>query len=680
MKLNTELNLDDVVQSPNIVEMLDEADLNTISYNVYTGFQADLLSRSAWEKRTEDAMKLALQVSEAKSFPWPGASNVKFPLITIAALQFHARSYPVLINGETPVQCRVIGDDTTGAKEARAHRVSQFMSYQILEEDTNWESEMDRVLISQPIVGCAFKKSYFDPILKHNVSENILAKDFVVNYWTKHLDTSPRITQILYLSKNDIYERVARGLWSEMKEGRPAAVPQSNMTLAQNKAQGMSAPDSIDDSTPYEILEQHTFIDFDGDGYAEPYIIWMRRDTKQVLRIVARYFDTSIERDEKGNVLSIQAESYFTKFPFIPSPDGGFYDLGFGSLLGPLNQSIDTLLNQLIDTGTMANTAGGFLSRGIKLRGGNYNFAPLEWKHVDTTGDDLRKGIMPLPVREPSQVLFTLLSMLINYGERIGGSVDILSGQNPGQNTAAETTRTMAEQGMKIFSGIFKRTYRSLKDEFRKLYRLNQLYLQGIEDYNSDTGQNFIDADDFSGPVSDVRPSADPNIVSDTQRIQQAQAVLQLATTTPGMNMYEAQKTYLKAMKVSNIEMLLPDPKGPNAIKQGPSEKVQIEQMRSQIKQMDMELQTKLAAIKLAQSAELQQAKIHKLEADAILSIEQAGGVQSGHEIAMLDAQIGAAKAKQEGIQDSMKTVMALEKHLSEINKPQPKEGDAAKE
>ena len=681
MKLQNEFNLDKIVSSPNIAEMLDEADLNTISYNVYKGFQADLESRSAWEKRTEDAMKLALQVAEAKSFPWPGASNVKFPLITIAALQFHARSYPVLINGETPVQCRVIGDDPTGAKDARAHRVAQFMSYQILEQDTTWESEMDRVLISQPIVGCAFKKSYFDPILKYNVSEHILAKDFVVNYWTKHLDTSPRITQIQYLSKNDIYERVARGLWCEMKEGRPAAVPQSNMTLAQNKAQGMSAPDSIDDSTPYEILEQHTFIDFDGDGYAEPYIIWMRRDTKQVLRIVARYFDTSIERDEKGNVLSIKAETYFTKFPFIPSPDGGFYDLGFGSLLGPLNQSIDTLLNQLIDTGTMANTAGGFLSRGIKLRGGNYNFAPLEWKHVDTTGDDLRKGIMPLPVREPSQVLFTLLSMLINYGERIGGSVDILSGQNPGQNTAAETTRTMAEQGMKIFSGIFKRTYRSLKDEFRKLYRLNQLYLQGIEDYNSDTGQNFIDADDFAGPVSDVRPSADPNIVSDTQRIQQASALLQLASTTPGMNMYEVQKNYLKAMKVSNIDQLLPDPKGPNAIKPGPSEKIQIEQMRSQIKQMDMELQTKLAAIKLAQAAELQQAKIHKLEADAILSIEQAGGVQAGHDIAMLDAQIGAAKAKQEGIQDSMKTVMALEKHLSDINKPQeaPKEG-AAKE
>jgi chaperonin GroES len=660
---------------PNIADGLDQASLNKIGYGVHKDFETDLNSRSAWEKRTEESMKLALQVAEAKSFPWPGASNVKFPLITIAALQYHARSYPVLIDGQTPVNCRVIGTDPEGKKTARANRVSQHMSYQILEEDNNWESEMDRVLISQPIVGCAFKKSYRDPILGHNVSENILAKDFVVNYWTKHLDTAPRITHVQYFSKNDIYERVARGLFSELTESRPAAVPQSNLTLAQNKAQGFTAPESIDDSTPYEILEQHRYIDFDGDGYAEPYIVWVRRDTKQVLRIVARYFTNSIKRDNKGNVLSITPENYFTKFPFIPSPDGGFYDLGFGVLLGPLNQSIDTLLNQLIDAGTMANTAGGFLSRGIKLRGGNYNFAPLEWKHVDSTGDDLRKGIMPLPVREPSQVLFTLLSLLINYGERIGGSVDILMGQNPGQNTAAETTRTMAEQGMKIFSGIFKRTYRSLKDEFKKLYRLNQLYMVGIEEYNSDSGENFIDADDYNGPVSDVRPSADPSIVSDSQRLQQATALLRLATSTPGMNMYEVQKNYLKAMKVANIEAVLPDPKGPNAIKPGPSEKVQIEQMKMQGKQADMQLQAKLAVMKLAQQVELQQAKVHKLEAEAILSIEQAGGIKTGHDIAMLDAQIGMAKAKHDGIRSSLDTVMQLEKHLQEMSNPEPMEG-----
>lgn len=678
MELKTELKLDDIVTLPNIAEELDEQDLHTISYDIFKGFETDIQSRSQWEKRTEESMKLALQVSEAKSFPWPGASNVKFPLITIAALQYHARSYPVLVNGQTPVHCRVIGMDMDGKKAERAQRIEDHMSYQLLEEDENWESEMDRVLITQPIVGCAFKKSFFDPILQHNVSEYILAKDLVVNYWTKHLDTAPRVSHVQYFSKNDVYERVARGLFLGMKEQNPSAVPQSNLSLAQSKAQGMTAPDSIDDSTPYEIIEMHTWIDFDGDGYSEPYIVWMRRDNKQILRIVARYFKNSIERDKDGKVLSIKPETYFTKFPFIPSPDGGFYDLGFGSLLGPLNQSIDTILNQLVDAGTMSNTAGGFLSRGVKIRGGNANFAPLEWKHVDTTGDDLRKGVVPLPVREPSAVLFQLLSLLINYGERIGGSVDILTGQNPGQNTPAQTTQTMAEQGMKIFSGIFKRTYRSLKDEFRKLYRLNQLYLQGVQEYSGDNSSSFIDAEDYAGSSSDVRPSADPNIVSDVQRIQQAQALLQLAGTTPGMNMYEVQKMYLKAMKVNNIETVLPDPKGPNAIKPGPSEKIQIEQMKQQAKQAHMQLQMKMGLMKIMKDAELNQAKIHKLEADAILAIEEAGGVSKGHDIAMLNTQISVARAKQEGIMSSMKTVMDLEKHMQEMS--QPEEGKEAPE
>jgi len=393
-------------------------------------------------------------------------------------------------------------------------------------------------------------------------------------------------------------------------------------------------------------------------------------------RIVARYFDSSIQRDKDGTVLRIVPENYYTKFPFIPSPDGGFYDLGFGVLLGPLNQSIDTLLNQLVDAGTLANTAGGFIARGIKIRGGNMGFAPMEWKHVDSTGDDLRKGIMPLPVREPSQVLFTLLSLLINYGERIGGSVDILTGQNPGQNTAATTVNTMAEQGMKIFSGIFKRTYRSLKDEFKKMYRLNQLYLTGVKEYNSDKGNNFIDANDYLGPISDVRPSADPNVVSDTQRVQQAQAML--AIGGPDMNMYEVKKAYLKAIKVQNIDAILPDPKGPNAIKPGPSEKVQIEMMKQQAKAADSQLQAKLAVMKLAQQVDLQQAKIHKLEADAILAIEQAGGVKTGQDIAMLDAQIGAARARHDGLLSAMKTVMDLEKHMKDMTAPEASGKDAA--
>jgi chaperonin GroES len=411
------------------------------------------------------------------------------------------------------------------------------------------------------------------------------------------------------------------------------------------------------------MLEQHCHIDFDGDGYAEPYIVYVRRDNKQVARIVARYSQTDIEYNKAGDtILSIKAEQYFTKYPFIPSPDGGFYDLGFGVLLGPLNESINTILNQLVDAGTMANTAGGFLSRGIKLRGGNYNFNPMEWKHVDTTGDDLRKGIVPLPVREPSQVLFTLLSMLINYGERIGGSVDILTGQNPGQNTPAETTRTMAEQGMKIFNGIFKRTHRSLKQEFRKLYRLNQIFISENTRYVSNSDEEgIVLVSDYEGPVTDVMPTADPSITSDSQRLNQAMAIAQRVAATPGLyNRYEAETTFLKAIKVTNIEKLLPDPKGPNAVPPAPNPKLQIEEMKMKSKQADNELAMKMGLLKLMGEAELNQAKIQKLEAEA--ESIKIGIATEGEKmrLAELNTSIALQRERREGILSSIDTMSKI--------------------
>ena len=664
MNLKNTFDINELVYEPNIANLLSKDDLETIGVQVVRDFDNDLMSRSSWEKRTEASLKLALQVTENKNFPWANASNVKFPLITIAALQYHARSYPVLIDNDLPVKCRVVGEDKDGLRSLRASRVEQHMSYQLLEEDEDWESEMDKVLITQPIIGCAFKKSYFDPIRKHNISENVLAKDLVVNYWTKSLETASRITHILQMSKNEIYERTARGLWLEgVSEGRNqqySSVAMGNgLQTLQDKAQGLQPPEPNDSSTPIEILEQHCHIDFDGDGYAEPYIVYVRRDNKKVARIVARYTQNDIERNESNDVLSIKAEQYFTKYPFIPSPDGGFYDLGFGVLLGPLNESINTIINQLVDAGTMANTAGGFLSRGIKLRGGNYTFNPMEWKHVDTTGDDLRKGIVPLPVREPSQVMFTLLNLLINYGERIGGSVDILSGQNPGQNTPAETTRTMAEQGMKVFNGIFKRTHRSLKQEFRKLYRLNQIFVSENTPYVSGAnGSGMVLASDYEGPVTDVMPTSDPSITSDAQRINQASAIAARVAATPGLyNRYEAEYTFLKAMRVTNIDKLLPDPSGPNAIQPPPNPKLQIEQMKLQAKQASDQLTMKVALLKLMGEAELNQAQIQKLEAE--VEEIKIGIVTEGERMRIqeINMQIGLQRERREGVMNAIKTM-----------------------
>jgi len=663
MEHNYHFKTEELLYTPNIADLLDDHQIAEIGHKVVDHFEADLQSRIPWEKKMEASMKLALQVTETKNFPWPNASNIKFPLITIAALQYHARAYPTLIDGSTPVKCRVIGEDNDGSKGARAERIETHMSYQILEEDEEWESDMDKVLITQPIIGCAFKKSYFDPIRGKNISENVPAKDLVVNYWTKSLETAPRITHMLYYSKNDIYERVVRGLWHDIGEDRPSPSGSlgENRTLASAsvKAQGLTPPETSDSSTPYELLEQHCYIDFDGDGYAEPYIVYVRRDNAKVARIVARYFESSIQRNEKGTILRIMPENCFTKYPFIPSPDGGFYDLGFGVLLGPLNESINTLINQLVDAGTMSVTAGGFLSRGIKVRGGNYTFTPLEWKHVDSTGDDLKKGILPLPVREPSQVLFTLLSLLINYGERTGGAVDILVGQSPGQNTPAETSRTVAEEGKKVFNGIFKRTYRSLKNEFRKLYRLNQLHITENMKFISDaTDQGVILVKDYEGDSSDVRPSADPSITSDSLRLQQAMAMQASVKEAPGMyNRYEVEKRFLKAIKVQDIDLLLPDPKGPNKIQPPPNPKIQIEEIRAKTKQAELDLHMKLGLLKLMKDAELSQAKIGKLEAEAALTKAETDTIDSKQRINEINTAIAMQRERREGILSSIDTM-----------------------
>lgn len=651
MSLDVNLDIKKIVKSANVAEMLDRETLTRIGKIVFDEWEIDKDSRAPWEDKMKMALDLALQVAEEKTFPWPNAANIKFPLITIAALQYHARAYPSLFPGPDIVKCRVFGEDKQQTLEAQARRIGDHMSYQILEEDENWEDNMDRVLITQPIVGCAFKKTYFDPVLGHNVSENILAKDLYIPYFAPSLEKAARITQVLYLSNNDFYERVARGIYIDPEQDtKPNATGMTTLEAARQEAQGVTRP-ANDPSQPYEMLEQHRYLDLDGDGYEEPYVVTIRKDTKEVHRIVARFYEDAIQYTKSEQILSIEAEHYYTKFPFIPSPDGGVYDLGFGVLLGPLNESINTVINQLLDAGTLSNTAGGFLGRGVKMKGGDNSFRPFEWKRVDSTGDDLRKGILPLPVREPNNVLLQLLQLLINYGERIGMATDPMVGENPGQNTKAEVSRNMIVEGQRVFNGIFKRTYRSLKSEFRKLFRLNQLYLPDESAFDSMfSGYNVIKRSDYYISEKVILPAADPYMISDEHKMMQAQLLKQASMTTPGYNRYEVEKRFLQAIKVSDIEKVFPDPTGPNAVPPPQNPKVQVEQIKAQTKQLDIQMNAKMAVLTLMEEAEINKAKILELQAKAAKELAEAKGVETGHAIALLEAQIGAARNHQDGI------------------------------
>ena len=555
LNLNKHISLDkDTINSPNLSHKFDEEDLKILGNEVYRAYRRDKESRTRWETMQENAMNFAMQVAEDKSIPWENCSNIVFPLITIAALQFHATAYPALVNGKSVVKMRVFGDDPTGALRTRARKVSQYMSWQLLEDSTTWEEDTDRALLIVPIVGCAFKKTYHKADIGKNVSELVYPMDLIINYHAPSMEKATTLTHIIPYTRNDIYERVQAGIFTDVLDEawfKSVANPQNTQDdVESDKREGVSPPQP-DTETPFIGLEQHGFWDLDNDGYAEPYIITIEENSKAVLRIVSRVAnEASIDRTSDGTIVRIHPEEYFTKIPFIPSPDGSIYDMGFGMLLGPLNDSVNSALNQLFDAGTLANTAGGFLGRGAKIRGGIQEFDPFSWNRVDSTGDDLRKSIFPLPVREPSNVMFQLLNLIIEYTNQIAGATEATMGTNPGQNQPADVYRTRVEMGQKIYAAIFKRIWRSMKYEFRKIYTLNGMFLPQ-EIYFGGSPKYLTRADFLENP-SAIAPSADPNIESRAIKLSKAMALRQAASTNPAYQVDEIEHRYMDALDIDD--------------------------------------------------------------------------------------------------------------------------------
>jgi len=668
------LQVTKILEASNVADLLTDEQLIEIGDDVCKGFHIDLRSRSPWETDLEKWTKMALQIADKKTFPWPNAANIKFPLLATAAMQFAARAYPTLVPSDGKVvKCKIIGKDVDGQKAERAYRISTHMSYQVLYEMDEWEEDMDKLLISLPIAGTCFKKTYWDASKQRNCSRLVLPKYLVVNYNAKSLEEAERISEVVFLTKRQIVERQKRKIFLDQDLDEPSSSDVEDLNRVNNAFQLEAEPD---DTTPYTFIEQHTYLDLDGDNYSEPYIVTVEIKTKKVYRIVPRYTNETVIMDKEEEIISIDPIHYYTKYGFIPNPDGGFYDIGFGRLLGPINESADTIINQLVDAGSLSNLQAGFIGKGLRIKMGETRFQPGEWKAVNAVGDDLKKQIFPLPVREPSEVLFKLLDLLLKSGKELASVAEIFVGKMPGQNTPATTTMATIEQGMKVFTAVYKRVYRSLAKEFKKLYLLNRTYMNP-EEYISVIDQP-VPQSDYAGPEDDIIPGADPTAVSSQEKQAKAQAVMQLLQLGT-VNPMWATQMYMEAHEVPNWQQGVSQPQ--------PKEDPKVEALKAKAQIDGQKAQNDILIsrekLKMEQMSKEQEAQ-HKARLQQMeLEGKQMEAVLAGRK-ATMDMQVAAAQHQQSLVQQHQQNQMNIQqqavshqqnmKHQEEANKQKLKQ------
>ncbi|GBQ95260.1 hypothetical protein GLI01_31520 [Gluconacetobacter liquefaciens] len=559
------------IEMPNIAVELDDARHGQVADRVARDWRADEVTRAEWKENCRRWLDLAQQVAEPKTYPWPGASNVIYPLLTVAAVQFAARAYPGIVRDRDVVRGTVLGDDSgvpmpdplrpgqvlagpdgaplwlvpPGAKRARATAIGRHMSWQLLDEMAEWEEQTDKLLLKLAIVGTMFRKTYFDPALQRNVSETVDPLMLCIDYHAKSFATAPRITEEIDLYPWEIEERIRAGLFLDHDYG-------GNHDAGE------------DSDAPVTFLEQHRRLDLDGDGYAEPYIVTIARDSGKLARIAAGFDMDGVMFDAQDHrIRRIEAISYYTKFSFIPSPDSAIYDIGFGTLLHPLNAAVNTSLNQMFDAAHLANAGGGFVGSGMSLNTGSVRFQVGEYKVVNTPGATLRENLVPMQFPGPNPVLFQLLGFLVDAGREIASVKDILSGAMPGGNVSGMLGLAVIQQGLKVFSAIFKRIHRSLGAEFRKLYRLNRLYLPDESGFRDGSAFFRVTRADYE-QAGGVEPVSDPEIVTDMQQLARANFLLAFKDD-PWCDGHEIRRRAFEAAAIGLVDKVLrpspaPDP------------------------------------------------------------------------------------------------------------------------
>ena len=537
----------------NLAEVLDDRELNTIAAELVSSYEEDLDSRDDWFQTYSEGLELLGISSDSRSQPFVGASGVHHPILAEAVTQFQAQAYKEMLPAGGPVDTEVLGI-TDNAKMEKANRVKNFMNYQITYKMEEYDPEMDQLLFYLPLSGSAFKKVYYDPALGRAVARFVKSEHLVVPYYAVDLLTAPRITHVIHMNENELRKLQISGFYKDTDMMSPTSNP--DLTEVDDKIDELQGLTRTISDEEFTLLEMHVNLDLEGfedvdangeeTGLALPYIVTICKDNNKVLAIRPNY--------DQNDPMRKKIE-YFTHYKFLPGL--GFYGFGLIHMMGGLTKSVTSILRQLIDAGTLSNLPAGFKSRGLNIQRHDDPLQPGEWRDVDAPGGRLQDAFLPLPYKEPSGTLTTLLGALVDSGKRFAATVEDPTGDGNSEAPVG-TTVALMEKGQRVMSAIHKRLHYAQRCEFKILKRVFGEFLPPEYPYQVQGASENVFKQDFDGSV-DVIPVSDPNIFSMTQRITLAQTQLQMAQAAPELHdLRESYKKMYIALNIKDIDALLP--------------------------------------------------------------------------------------------------------------------------
>ncbi len=554
-KENKEIPVTDF--NSNLAEILPDSILGPIGAELVGNYNDYVFSRMDWQKSLTDGLDLLGIKYERRTQPFRGASSATHPVLAEAVTQFQSLAYKELLPAEGPVRTQILGT-VTPEKEQQADRVKDFMNYQIMDVMKEYEPEFDQMLFYLPLTGSTFKKVYYDSILGRPVSKFIQAEDLVVPYTASSLEDAEAIIHTIRLTENDLRKQQVSGFYRDI-EVSPREMSETDLENKKRRLEGLTKYPNED---MYTLLECHVDLDLEGfedkdlrtgepTGIKLPYIVTVDEGSREVL---------SIRRNWNPSDPKKQKIQYFVHFKFLPGL--GFYGFGLIHLIGGLARTATAALRQLLDAGTLVNLPAGFKQRGIKVRDDAQPIQPGEWRDVDAPGGNLRDSFLPLPFKEPSQTLLSLMGIVVQAGQRFASIADLQVGDG-NQQAAVGTTVALLERGSRVMSSIHKRIYASLKQEFNLLAKQFRTFLPPVYPYDVVGATRQIKQQDFNNLVA-ILPVADPNIFSQTQRISIAQTEMQIAAANPQIhNQYEVYRNMYEALGVKDIDKILIRPQQP---------------------------------------------------------------------------------------------------------------------